>query len=66
MSRTFILLGLILVEVDLLWPWIGWLRLGRLPGDIVVERQNFTLYFPITSGLLISVALTLFLWLVNW
>jgi hypothetical protein len=65
MSRTFILLGLILVEVDLLWPWIGWLRLGRLPGDIVVERQNFTLYFPITSGLLISVALTLFLWLVN-
>jgi hypothetical protein len=36
-----------------------------LPGDIVVERQNFTLYFPITSGLLISAALTLFLWLVN-
>lgn len=65
MSRTFILLGLILVAVNLLWPWIGWLRLGRLPGDIVVERQNFTLYFPITSGLLISVALTLFLWLVN-
>jgi hypothetical protein len=65
MSRTFILLGLILVAVGLLWPWIGWLRLGRLPGDIVVERQNFTLYFPITSGLLISVALTLFLWLVN-
>ena len=61
MSRTFILLGIILVAVGLLWPWIGWLRLGRLPGDIVVERQNFTLYFPITSGLLISVALTLFL-----
>jgi hypothetical protein len=65
MSRTFVLLGIILVAVGLLWPWIGWLRLGRLPGDIVVERQNFTLYFPITSGLLISVALTLFLWLVN-
>jgi Protein of unknown function (DUF2905) len=65
MSRTFILLGIILVAVGLLWPWIGWLRLGRLPGDIVVERKNFTLYFPITSGLLISVALTLFLWLVN-
>ena len=65
MSRTLMLLGLISVAVGLLWPWIGWLRLGRLPGDIVVERQNFTLYFPITSGLLISVALTLFLWLVN-
>jgi Protein of unknown function (DUF2905) len=59
------MLGLILVAVGLLWPWIGWLRLGRLPGDIVVERQNFTRYFPITSVLLISVALTLFLWLVN-
>jgi hypothetical protein len=65
MAWTFILLGLILVAVGLLWPWIGWLRLGRLPGDIVVEHQNLTLYFPITSGLLISVALTLFLWLVN-
>ena len=65
MPRTFILVGIILVAVVLLWAWIGWLRLGRLPGDIVVERQNFTLYFPITSGLLISVALTLFLWLVN-
>jgi hypothetical protein len=54
MSRTFILLGLILVAVGLLWPWIGWLRLGRLPGDIVVERQNFTPFFPITSGLLIK------------
>jgi Protein of unknown function (DUF2905) len=65
MSRTFILLGLILVAVGLIWPWNGWLRLGRLPGDIVVEHKNFTLYFPITSGLLISVALTLFLWLIN-
>lgn len=65
MSRTLILLGLILVAVGLLWPWSGWLRLGRLPGDIVVERQNFTFYFPITTGLLISVVLTLFLWLVN-
>jgi DUF2905 family protein len=54
-----------LAAVGLLWPWIEWLRLGCLPGDIVVERQNFTLYFPITSGLLISVALTLFLWLVS-
>lgn len=65
MSRTLILLGLILVAVGLLWPWIGRLGLGRLPGDIVVERENFTLYVPITTGLLISVMVTLFLWLVN-
>jgi len=45
MSRTVILLGLVLVVVGLLWRWIGPLRLGRLPGDIVVEHQNFSLYF---------------------
>ena len=45
---------------------VGWLGLGHLPGDIVVERKNFTLYVPIATGLLISVVLTLLLWLVNW
>jgi hypothetical protein len=63
MSRTLILLGLILVAVGLLWRWIGVLRLGRLPGDIVVQHQNFTFYFPVATGLLISVVLTLILWL---
>jgi Protein of unknown function (DUF2905) len=57
-----ILLGLIVVAIGLLWPWFGWLRLGRLPGDIVIERQNFSLYFPITTGLLFSAALTLIFW----
>ncbi|MGH6839068.1 MAG: DUF2905 domain-containing protein [Methylocella sp.] len=65
MSRTLILLGLILVAAGLLWSWIDRLGLGRLPGDIIVERPNFTLYVPITTGLLISVAVTLFLWLVS-
>ena len=65
MSRTLILLGLILVAVGLLWRWIGPLKLGRLPGDIVVEHQNFSFYFPITSGLLISAVLTLILWLIK-
>ena len=66
MSRTLILLGLLLIAVGLLWPWIGWLGLGHLPGDIVVERKNFTLYVPIATGLLISAVLTLLFWLVNW
>ncbi|HEY8033847.1 MAG TPA: DUF2905 domain-containing protein [Methylocella sp.] len=62
MSRTLILLGLILVAVGLLWRWIGVLRLGRLPGDIVFQHQNFTFYLPLTTGLLVSVVLTLILW----
>jgi Protein of unknown function (DUF2905) len=63
MSRILILLGLILIAAGLLWPWIGWLRLGHLPGDIVVERGNFTVYIPIVTGLLLSAALTLFFWI---
>ncbi len=62
MSRTLILIGLVLVAVGLLWRWIAVLRLGRLPGDIVVQHQNFTFYFPVVTGLLISVILTLILW----
>jgi uncharacterized membrane protein len=65
MSRMLILLGLILVATGLLSPWFGWLRLGRLPGDIVIVRPNFTFYFPITTAILVSVALSVILWLVN-
>ncbi len=50
---------------------IGWLMwrfgeknpLGRLPGDISVERENFSFYFPITTCILLSLVLTLLLWL---
>jgi len=66
MPRMLILVGLLLIAVGLLWPWIGWLGLGHLPGDVIIERKNFTLYVPIATGFLISVVLTLLLWLVNW
>lgn len=65
MSRILIVLGLALVAIGLLWPWIGRLGLGRLPGNIVIEKKNFVFYFPITTGLLISVVLTLIFWLAN-
>ncbi|WP_245426608.1 DUF2905 domain-containing protein [Phyllobacterium bourgognense] len=38
---------------------------GRLPGDILIERENFTMYVPITTGLLASIVLSLILWLIN-
>ena len=65
MARTLILIGLVLVVLGLLWPWLARLGIGRLPGDIVVERGNFTLYFPIATCILISVALSVILWLLN-
>ena len=65
MARWVIILGVVLVVLGLLWPWLTKLGLGRLPGDIVVERDNFRLYIPITTSLLISVVLSLVLWLLN-
>ena len=65
MSRTLIVLGLVIVAIGLLWPWLARLGLGRLPGDIVIERDNFTFYAPITTGLVISVLLSVILWLLS-
>jgi Protein of unknown function (DUF2905) len=47
LGRLLIGIGLALVVAGLLWPWLGRLGLGRLPGDIVVERGELRLYFPI-------------------
>jgi len=60
MSRTLIIIGLVIVVVGLLWRW-----LGRLPGDIVIERGSFTFYAPIATSLLISLVVCLILWLFN-
>lgn len=64
-SRLLIIFGLVLVVLGLLWPLIGKLGLGRLPGDIVIERENFRLYIPIGTSVLISAVLSLILWLLN-
>jgi hypothetical protein len=63
MSRTLVVFGLAIAAVGLLWPWIGRLGLGRLPGDIFVQREGFTFSTPITTGILVSVVLSLILWL---
>lgn len=67
MARTLIVLGLVLVALGLSWPMlsplIGRLGLGRLPGDLVVRRPGFSLYFPWVTCLLISAAITALIWL---
>ena len=65
MSKLLILFGLVLVAAGLLWPLIAKLGLGRLPGDIVVERENFRLYIPIATSLLISIVLSAVLWFLS-
>ncbi len=63
MQRSLIVLGLVIALVGLAWPWISKLPLGRLPGDIMIDRPGFKLFFPFTTMLIISVLISLILML---
>ena len=63
MQKALIITGLALLAIGIAWPWLGTLPLGRLPGDIVIERENFRLYFPLTTMIVISVLISLIYWL---
>ena len=65
MSRVLIIFGVVLIAVGLLWPVLSKLGFGRLPGDIVIERENFRVYIPIATSIIVSVVLSLLLWLLN-
>jgi hypothetical protein len=69
MRRLLILLGLLILLVGLLWPWVTqgswWRWIGRLPGDIRIEREGFSFYFPIVTMVVISVLLSAVLWVVR-
>lgn len=63
MARTLVFLGLMLVLIGFAWPWLEKLGLFRLPGDIVIERENSRFYFPITSMLLLSLLVSFIFWI---
>jgi Protein of unknown function (DUF2905) len=65
MSRTLIIIGLLIVAVGVLWPWLQKIGLGRLPGDFVIRREGFTFYAPIATGILASIVLSVVLWLLR-
>ena len=65
MSRLLIVIGIVIVAIGVLWPWLTRTGLGRLPGDIMVQRGNFTFYAPITTCILVSIVLSLILWLIS-
>jgi Protein of unknown function (DUF2905) len=58
LSRFLILMGIVLVLVGVLWPWLTRLGLGQLPGDIVVHRGNFHFYFPVVTSIVVSIVLS--------
>ena len=64
-AKFLIIAGLVMVGLGLLWMVGERFGLGRLPGDIVVERGNFKFYFPLATSLILSVVVSLLLWLFN-
>jgi hypothetical protein len=62
MPRFLVILGLVLVALGLLWPLVQRLGLGRLPGDILIEGEHTSFYFPLVTCLLISAVLSLLFW----
>jgi hypothetical protein len=63
MSRFLIVLGLGILLIGLIWPVVEKIGIGRLPGDVVIRRDNFTFYFPIMTCLLLSILISLVAWL---
>ena len=62
MKVWLVILGVALVVLGLAWPWIEKLGLGRLPGDFRIEREGFSFYFPLTTSIIVSLALSLIVW----
>ena len=65
MQKNLIVIGILILLAGLLWPWLGKLPLGRLPGDIVIDRPGFKFYFPVTTMILISLIISAILWLMR-
>ena len=63
MGRSLVIVGIVIIIAGLLWPWLGKIPLGRLPGDIIIDKPNLKLYIPITTMILISVLISVLLWI---
>jgi hypothetical protein len=59
MAKFFLILGVVFIFIGLIYPYLVNLGLGRLPGDIVIEKKNFNFYFPITTSIILSIILSI-------
>ena len=65
MQRLLIGIGLALVLAGIVWPLLSRIGLGRLPGDIVIQRRSTSFYFPLVTCIVISIVLSALMWLLN-
>jgi hypothetical protein len=63
MQRILIVVGLLVLAAGLAWPWLSKLPFGRLPGDFSVERENFSFYFPLATSIVVSIVISVLIWL---
>ena len=60
MQKILIILGIVILVIGLLYPYIKKLGLGQLPGDIIFKSGNSTFFFPVVTCIIISIVLTIF------
>jgi len=63
MQRILIVTGILIAAIGLAWPWLRRLPFGRLPGDIHVVRDGFSFHFPIVTCIVVSIVISLILWI---
>lgn len=65
MQKTLIIIGVVIILAGLLWPWLIKLPIGRLPGDIVIDKPHLKIFVPITTMILVSLVISVILWLLR-
>jgi hypothetical protein len=65
MQKTLIILGAAFLVAGLLWPYLGRIPLGRLPGDILIDKPGLKIFIPITSMVVVSIVVSILLWLIR-
>ena len=63
MAKWLITIGVVCVALGLLWPLLTKLGLGELPGDVRVERKGYSFFFPITTCIVVSIVISVLLWI---
>lgn len=63
MGRWLIIIGTFLIVLGIAWPWLAKLGLGRLPGDIHIEREGFSFHFPLMTSIVVSIVISVLIWI---
>jgi len=63
MQKILITVGAILIIAGLLWPWLVKLPLGRLPGDIIIDKPHLKIFIPLTTMIIVSIIISVILWI---